>query len=141
MAAGLLGLLMVSGAHPSLGEEVPDPVSEWLEPAQGPAGTVVRVRGSHLGTLTGAVQGTSGVSFNGVWATARRWSESEIQVAVPAAAGALVVTVGGRVQRRRETERQPEERACVRDARAPGGLFPSPLPLFTEGSRRWRLRP
>ncbi len=98
LAAGLLGLVMASGAHPLRGEEVSDPVIASLEPTQGPAGTVVTVRGSHLGTLTGAVQGTSGVSFNRVWATARRWSESEIEVAVPpgAATGAVVVTVGGR---------------------------------------------
>ena len=61
-----------------------------LAPATGPAGTGVIVAGSHFGTT----QGTSTVAFNGILATVTSWSDTSIDVAVPATAstGNVVVT-------------------------------------------------
>ena len=68
-----------------------------VTPDSAAEGTVVTIRGSNFGPSIGAVQGTSGVSFNGVWATASSWSDAEIRVAVPAdgMTGSVVVTVSG----------------------------------------------
>ena len=74
-----------------------DPAIDAVTPASGPEGTVVTISGENFGLSVGALQGTSGVSFNGVWSTARSWSDTGIQVAVPpgAATGPVVVTVSG----------------------------------------------
>ena len=68
-----------------------------LEPDEGPVGTEVVIRGENFGPSIGALQGTSGVSFGGVWASPSTWSEGEVRVEVPAGAttGAVVVTVSG----------------------------------------------
>ena len=50
-----------------------------LEPESGPAGTEVVVRGENFGPSIGAVQGTSGMSFDGVWGAPAYWSEAEIR--------------------------------------------------------------
>ena len=73
------------------------PAMTALEPDEGPVGTEVAIRGESFGSAIGAVQGTSGVSFGGVWASPSSWSEGEVRVAVPAGAmsGPVVVTVGG----------------------------------------------
>ena len=52
-----------------------------LEPESGPEGTEVVVRGENFGPSIGAVQGTSGMSFDGVWGAPAYWSEAEIRVA------------------------------------------------------------
>ena len=73
------------------------PVITVLEPDEGPVGTEVVIRGENFGSPIGALQGTSGVSFGGVWASPTTWSEGEVRVEVPAGAttGPVVVTVGG----------------------------------------------
>ena len=73
------------------------PAITALEPDEGPVGTEVVIRGENFGPSIGAVQGTSGVSFGGVWASPSSWSQAEIRVEVPAGAlsGPVVVTVGG----------------------------------------------
>ena len=82
------GEVWASGSAPSI---------ESLDPANGPAGTLVTLRGRHFGPRVEALQGTSGVRFNGVWATPSYWSDTRIEVPVPpgAASGEVVVTVGG----------------------------------------------
>ncbi len=69
-----------------------------LEPDEGPVGTEVVIRGENFGSSIGSTQGTSGVSFGGVWAEPTLWSEAEIQAAVPegVASGLVAVAVGGR---------------------------------------------
>jgi len=64
-----------------------------LSPASGAVGTSVTISG----TLFGATQGTSTVTFNGVIAAPTSWSDTSITVPVPPAAtsGSVVVTVGG----------------------------------------------
>ena len=59
--------------------------------------TVVTVTGTNFGPAIGARQGTSGVSFNGVWASPASWSGTEVRAAVPAGvtSGLVVVTVNG----------------------------------------------
>ena len=71
----------------------PVPTIVRLEPDTGEAGTHVRIRGRNFG----AVQGTSSVTFNGTPATPFGWSDTTVEVEVPAAAtsGPVVVTVGG----------------------------------------------
>ena len=73
------------------------PVIASLSPEEGAVGTVVTVTGTNFGPAIGARQGTSGVSFNGVWASPAYWSETEIRVPVPpgASRGPVVVTVSG----------------------------------------------
>jgi len=66
------------------------PAISGIIPAAGPAGTVVRIDGSHFGP--GPSGGT--VTFNGVAAATTGWSESSIMAMVPAlAAGPAAVTV------------------------------------------------
>ena len=73
------------------------PAIASLSPEEGAVGTVVTVTGTNFGPAIGARQGTSGVSFNGVWASPAYWSETEIRVPVPpgASSGPVVVTVSG----------------------------------------------
>ncbi len=73
------------------------PAMTALEPDEGPVGTEVVIRGENFGPSIGAAQGTSGVSFGGVWASPSTWSEGEVRVEVPAGAttGPVVVTVSG----------------------------------------------
>ena len=96
LAGVLLALLGVAtpGSLPSGSSE---PTIDSVTPESGPEGTVVTIRGANFGPSVGAVQGTSGVSFNGVWSTPASWSGSAITVMVPpgAATGDVVVTVGG----------------------------------------------
>ena len=75
-----------------------EPVIDSVTPDSAAEGAVVTIRGANFGPSVGAVQGTSGVSFNGVWSTPSSWSESSITVAVPPGAetGEVVVTVSGR---------------------------------------------
>ena len=74
-----------------------EPVIDSLSAASGPEGTVVTIEGSDFGPSIRALEGTSGVSFNGVWGQPTYWSEAPIQVPVPAGApsGLVTVTVGG----------------------------------------------
>ena len=74
-----------------------EPAIESLSAASGPEGMVVTIEGENFGPSMGALEGTSGVSFNGVWGEPSAWSETVIQVAVPAGApsGLVTVTVGG----------------------------------------------
>ena len=76
----------------------PAPVIETVNPTHGPEGTGVVIRGEHFGSSIGAAQGTSGVSFDGMWGEPTSWSGTEIGVAVPegVASGLVAVTVGGR---------------------------------------------
>ncbi len=73
------------------------PAMTALEPDEGPVGTEVVIRGENFGSAIGVLQGTSGVSFGGVWASPSAWSEGEVRVEVPAGAttGPVVVTVSG----------------------------------------------
>ena len=73
------------------------PAMTALEPDEGPVGTEVVIRGANFGPSIGAVQGTSGVSFGGVWGAPAYWSEAEIRVEVPegAPSGLVVVAVEG----------------------------------------------
>ena len=92
-------LLALWGAatHGSLPSGSTEPAIESLTPESGPEGTVVTIGGSDFGPSIGVLQGMSGVSFNGVWASASSWSDTEIRVLVPpgAATGSVVVTVSG----------------------------------------------
>ena len=74
-----------------------EPVIDSLSAASGTEGTVVTIEGSHFGPSIRALEGTSGVSFNGVWGQPTYWSETQIQVPVPAGApsGLVAVAVGG----------------------------------------------
>ena len=75
----------------------PAPVIATVDPTHGPEGTGVVIRGEHFGSPITAVQGRSGVSFNGVWGVPTHWSGTEIRAAVPegVASGLVTVTVGG----------------------------------------------
>ena len=92
-------LLALWGAatHGSLPSGSTEPAIESLTPEAAAEGAVVTIRGSNFGPSIAALQGTSGVSFNGVWATPSSWSDTEIRVAVPpgAATGEVAVTVSG----------------------------------------------
>ena len=96
LAGVLLALWGVArpGALPSGSNE---PAIDSLTPSSGPEGTVVTIRGANFGPSVGGVQGTSGVSFNGVWTTPSSWGDGSITVAVPPGAGTgeVVVTVSG----------------------------------------------
>ena len=74
-----------------------EPAIDSLSVASGSEGTVVTIEGSNFGPSIGALEGRSGVSFNGVWGEPASWSETQIQVAVPAGApsGLVTVAVGG----------------------------------------------
>ena len=102
--AAVLLALWGAATHGSLPSGSTEPAIASLTPESGPEGTVVTIGGSNFGPSIGAVQGTSGVSFNGVWATPSSWSDREIQVLVPpgAATGPVVVTVGGQPSARVE---------------------------------------
>ena len=93
--AAVLLALWGAATHGSLPSGSTEPAIASLTPESGPEGMVVTIGGSNFGPSIGAVQGTSGVSFNGVWATPSSWSDTEIRVAVPpgAATGPVVVTV------------------------------------------------
>ena len=95
--AAVLLALWGAATHGSLPSGSTEPAIASLTPESGPEGMVVTIGGSNFGPSIGAVQGTSGVSFNGVWATPSSWSDTEIRVAVPpgAATGPVVVTVSG----------------------------------------------
>ena len=91
-------LLALWGAatHGSLPSGSTEPAIDSVTPGSAEE-TVVTITGENFGPSIGAVQGTSGVSFNGVWATPTSWSDTQITVAVPpgAATGPVVVTVSG----------------------------------------------
>ena len=74
-----------------------EPVIDSLSTGSGPEGMVVTIEGENFGPSIGALQGTSGVSFNGVWGPPTYWSDTVIQVPVPAGApsGLVTVAVGG----------------------------------------------
>ena len=95
--AAVLLALWGAATHGSLPSGSTEPVIASLTPESGPEGMVVTIRGTNFGPSVGALQGTSGVSFNGVWSTPTSWSDREIQVAVPpgAATGEVLVTVSG----------------------------------------------
>ena len=97
LAGVLLGLW--GGATPgSLPSGRSEPVIDAVTPDSAAEGTEVTLLGANFGPSVGALQGTSGVSFNGVWSTPRSWSDNSITVAVPpgAATGEVLVTVSGR---------------------------------------------
>ena len=83
----------VSAATSDGEEENSGPEITSLSPEEGAVGTSVTV----AGTGFGAAQGNSTVSFNGVVGVPTSWSETAIQVPVPAGAtsGPVTVTVGG----------------------------------------------
>ena len=93
--AAVLLALWGAATHGSLPSGSTEPAIASLTPESGPEGMVVTIGGSNFGPSIGAVQGTSGVSFNGAWATPSSWSDTEIRVPVPpgAATGEVVVTV------------------------------------------------
>ena len=95
--AGVLLAFWGAATHGSLPSGSTEPTMDSVTPESAAEGTVVTIGGSNFGPSIGALQGTSGVSFNGVWATASSWSDTEIRVAVPpgAATGEVVVTVSG----------------------------------------------
>jgi len=69
------------------------PVIQSCNPIFGPTGTPVTIGGTGFG----ATQGSSTVTFNGVTANPTGWSDTSVNVPVPAGAatGSLVVTVAG----------------------------------------------
>src|SRR5207249_1333254 len=71
----------------------PGPSLTSLGLTQGPAGATVTITGANFG----ATQGTSTVTFNGTVGAPSAWSDTSIDVTVPAGAttGNVVVTVGG----------------------------------------------
>ena len=81
--AGVLLAWWGAATHGSLPSGSTGPAIESLTPEAAAEGAVVTITGENFGPSIGAVQGTSGVSFNGVWATASSWSDAEIRVAVP----------------------------------------------------------
>ena len=87
----------VPATHNILQAESTEPAIDSLTPDSAAEGTVVTIRGGNFGSSVGAMQGTSGVSFNGVWSTPSSWSDREIRVSVPpgATTGSVVVTVSG----------------------------------------------
>ena len=95
--AAVLLALWGAATHGSLPSGSTGPAMDSVTPDSAAEGTVVTIGGSNFGPSIGAVQGTSGVSFNGVWATPSSWSDTEMRVAVPpgAATGPVVVTVSG----------------------------------------------
>ena len=101
LAGGILATLLLAlwgGAAPgSLPSGSTEPVIDSVTPDSAAEGAVVTIRGANFGPSVGAVQGTSGVSFGGVWSTPSYWSDTAIWVAVPpgAATGSVVVTVSG----------------------------------------------
>ena len=70
---------------------------EAVDTTFGREGTTVDIIGENFGPSIEASQGWSGVSFDGVWAVPASWSNTEIQVAVPAgvSSGLIVVRSGG----------------------------------------------
>ena len=97
VVAGLLLALWGAATHGSLPSGSTEPAIDSLTPESGSEGTVVTIAGANFGPSVGAVQGTSGVSFNGVWSTPTSWSDGSITVSVPPGAGTgeVVVTVSG----------------------------------------------
>ena len=95
--AAVVLVLRVLATHNILQAESSEPAIDSLSAASGPEGMEVTITGENFGPSIGALQGTSGVSFNGVWSTPTSWSDREIQVLVPpgAATGSVVVTVSG----------------------------------------------
>jgi hypothetical protein len=83
-----IGAATVNGAGGTAG-----PYIAALSPTSGPVGKLVTL----LGVNFGASQGTSTVTFNAVAATPTNWTDSSIQVLVPAGAatGNIVATVSG----------------------------------------------
>jgi len=71
----------------------PGPSLTSLGLTQGPVGATVTI----VGTNFGATQGTSTVTFNGTAGTPSTWSDTSIDVPVPAGAtsGNVIITVGG----------------------------------------------
>lgn len=71
----------------------PGPTLSSLGLTQGPVGATVTITGANFG----ATQGTSTVTFNGTAGTPSAWSDTSIDVPVPAGAttGNVVVTVSG----------------------------------------------
>ncbi len=96
--AGVLLALWSAATPGPLPSGASEPVIDSVRPDSAAEGTVVRLLGANFGPPVGAMLGTSGVSFNGVWSTPRSWSDTEIRVAVPPGAGTgeVVVTVSGR---------------------------------------------
>ena len=86
-----------AATHGSLPSGSTEPAIDSVTPGSAAEETVVTITGENFGPSIGAVQGTSGVSFNGVWASPTYWSETDIQVPVPAGApsGLVTVAVGG----------------------------------------------
>ena len=74
--------------------ERPAPVIEAVDSSFGPEGTTVEITGRNFGPAMEAVQGRSGVSFDGVWGVPIYWSDRQIQVAPPRGimGGLIVVT-------------------------------------------------
>ena len=97
MSLTLLALMLGAASPGDLRAEGSGPSITSLEPAEGVAGTEVTIRGSHFGPRVGALQGTSGVSFSGVWVTPSGWNDGEIRAVVPpgASSGPVMVSVGG----------------------------------------------
>lgn len=83
------------GSEPTVETPPPTPAITAISPSQARVGDSLRI----LGRNFGANQGTSAVQVDGTrYSGITRWSDTEIEVAVPngAASGALSVTVGGR---------------------------------------------
>ena len=76
----VLPALWGAATHGSLPSDSTEPAIDSLTPESGPEGTVVTIGGSNFGPSIGALQGTIGVSFNGVWSTPTSWSDEEIGV-------------------------------------------------------------
>ena len=91
--AGVLLAWWGAATHGSLPSGSTEPAIDSVTPGSAAEETVVTITGENFGPSIGAVQGTSGVSFNGVWASPTYWSETDIQVPVPAGAPSGLVTV------------------------------------------------
>ena len=83
----------VAATQNILQAESTEPAIESVTPESAAEGMEVTIVGENFGSSIRAIEGTSGVSFNGVWGQPSYWSETQIQVPVPAGAPSGLVTV------------------------------------------------
>ena len=90
LAAAVLLVLAAAASHPGLMAQTPASVIEKLNPASGPVGANVKIKGSNFGTSSAS----ESVTFNGTVASPTSSESDKIQVRVPegATTGPVVMT-------------------------------------------------